>query len=1266
MVSNAFGSATSQEATLGLISPPTIVQGPSNTTVVQGATVVLTVQVQGTPPFNFRWFRNQTDGQNSSTNTLVLTNIQAGQAGNYTVLLSNAAGTAQSEPAYVTVLAAPVIFKPPQDTNVLCGDDVVFSVEAGGVLPLFYQWYFNGVSLTNATNETLVLPQAGSAQGGYYWVNVSNAFGSVDSPMAFLTMLCPPGFMYQPMDVFVLPGQSASFFAIATGPGPIHYQWQFEGQNLLGQTGYWLPLSSVQMPQVGGYSVVASNYYGSVTSRVATLGLILPPTITQSPSNTTAVQGTTVVLTVQAQGTPPFSFQWFRNGTELLTTTTDTLVLTDIHGSQAGSYTVIVSNTAGGVGSQPAHLTVLEPPFIVTSPQSANAFCGDDVSFSVDAGGTAPLFYQWYFGDGATGGSLPDATNATLFLSQPSLAQGGVYWVNISNAYGTITSPPANLTMLCPPEIVSQPVDLAVPVGQPAVLSVSALGTPPLSFHWNFNGTPIAGGTSATLTLPNVGVTQEGFYSVTVSNTFGWVNSSNAWLAVTGQPPVIVEQPTNQSAPIGARVVFLVKASGSSPLAFQWFCNYVPISGATNSMLVLSPVATINAGMYRVLVSNGAGSVESQVAILQVYASELPFANDFADRVTVYWPSNHLRGHGSLHGATRQLFEPWHDSKRGYHSVWLSWTAPGSGIVTLSTFGSDVDTLLAVYTGESLTSLAPVVGDDDDDASDGPPNVFGWSRLQFNAVQGTVYQIAIDTADFHHTNIVLECDFQPTSATLPSFVVAPRSVVLKPGDPVCLQFTPTSGASLGINWFFNDLPLTAANNTAFCVSTATDAQVGVYQVELAGDNLSSRSARFEIQFNSLGLSNVMARDKFIEAFDFMQAAPPPGGSNQWLRSSGKRSSLSGGTGSRGYTSTQVFSTYGSTPEPGEPAHCGYGPFHSRWFAYQAPTNGTMHITTAGSAFDTVLAVYIGPGTDFETLTNVACNKNANATSTWSEVTFAATSNTIYYIAVDGTSGSQSGNVTLTIALGAPVTFVTPPLSLVVLPGSNATFSVDVSGMTNFTYRWRRNGTNLFTFANTNNPSSWITLTNVQTTNAGMYDVVVSNAINTATSVVVSLVVTNLKVTGQVALEEYAGPMRNGSGTRTVTFMATDGGGVVLATWDVSLSFAPGTPGVSLATYTITNMPLTTARLSAKTAWSLRKRQAVTFANYAATANYTGSNKLGGGDLDGSNSVALADYYRVAAAWYTVNAAADIDGSGLVDAADYMLLASHWGESGDSP
>ena len=88
--------------------------------------------------------------------------------------------------------------------------------------------------------------------------------------------------------------------------------------------------------------------------------------------------------------------------------------------------------------------------------------------------------------------------------------------------------------------------------------------------------------------------------------------------------------------------------------------------------------------------------------------------------------------------ATKEASEPAHAGNAGARSVWFRWTAPKDGQVRLDTVGSAINTLLAVYTGNAVNALTPVASNDD---AAGLGNA---SRVEFLAVQGTTYRIAVD------------------------------------------------------------------------------------------------------------------------------------------------------------------------------------------------------------------------------------------------------------------------------------------------------------------------------------------------------------------------------------------------------------------------------------------------------------------------------------------------------------------------------------------
>lgn len=134
----------------------------------------------------------------------------------------------------------------------------------------------------------------------------------------------------------------------------------------------------------------------------------------------------------------------------------------------------------------------------------------------------------------------------------------------------------------------------------------------------------------------------------------------------------------------------------------------------------------------RVLESNEANNVTRIKITIQ--AQTKPRNDDFAGRTVIGAVPASVRGSNA--NASKQEGEPEHETIGG-SSVWFSWTAPSSGAFTISTAGSEIDTLLSVYTGTELSKLKRIAGNDDDKTD-------RTSKVVINAVAGTTYQIAVD------------------------------------------------------------------------------------------------------------------------------------------------------------------------------------------------------------------------------------------------------------------------------------------------------------------------------------------------------------------------------------------------------------------------------------------------------------------------------------------------------------------------------------------
>ena len=177
------------------------------------------------------------------------------------------------------------------------------------------------------------------------------------------------------------------------------------------------------------------------------------------------------------------------------------------------------------------------------------------------------------------------------------------------------------------PTITSQPQDQTVTEGDDISFLVTANGSPPLAFQWQFYGTNLDGATDSTLDLLSVTTNQAGPYRVTCTNSFGSTNSQTAMLTVNPKPPgppFILAQPLSQTVIEGSTVSFDVAVTGSQPFTYQWQFNGIDQADATNSSLVLVGVTTNQAGAYTVNITNELGFTNSQPAVLTVFSAALP------------------------------------------------------------------------------------------------------------------------------------------------------------------------------------------------------------------------------------------------------------------------------------------------------------------------------------------------------------------------------------------------------------------------------------------------------------------------------------------------------------------------------------------------------------------------------------------------------------------------------------------------------------------
>jgi hypothetical protein len=423
-----------------------------------------------------------------------------------------------------------------------------------GVSPTFYlddAWEWNGSSWTLAASGG---PGARSVAAMGYDTAHSRMIlygGSGPDPTQTWAWLGPPLQITQaPSASSVSCGSPASFSVGATGPGTLSYQWRRGGTALAddgritGSKTASLSISATALADQGSYDVVVSSACGSLAAPAA--ALTVNPTsasITQQPTAQSVTCGQTATFTVAVSGTPPFAYQWRRNGVALTNdghfagVTTATLSINPAFVQDAGSFSVVVSAGCASATSNSVDLGVgAVAPTFTLNPSDQVSSCGQAVSFTANATSVGGLYPAWRHDSGdflQDDGRLSGTHSLTLTIDPVLPSDAGTYTCVVGSFCGQTNSNAATLTIPSSmPEIVQQPTRSVAALEGSASFTVNAVGSAGMSYQWRHDGANLAdggnisGSGTATLTVNPVNMSDVGFYDVTVSNFCGTTQSS--------------------------------------------------------------------------------------------------------------------------------------------------------------------------------------------------------------------------------------------------------------------------------------------------------------------------------------------------------------------------------------------------------------------------------------------------------------------------------------------------------------------------------------------------------------------------------------------------------------------------------------------------------------------------------------------------------------------------------------------------------------------
>jgi alpha-tubulin suppressor-like RCC1 family protein len=539
VVANTQGAATNASIHLTIL-PLAFTAQPQSQTVLPSATARFEVGVIGQPPFRYQWLFNGAGLTGATNSSLVITNVQLGDAGPYSVIVTNDFGWTRSADALLSVSSV-VAWGTNNygQLNVPGGLVDVVALAAGLNHSLALRsngtvvaWGDNRYGQTNVPPGLSGVVAIAAGQGNHSLALKSDGTVVAWGSNSYQQTNVPPGVG----DVVAIAAGGTHSLALKSDGTVLAW-----GSNLRGQTNVPTGLTGVVGLAALANASAALRADGTVIGW-GTNGTSAAPA--SALSNVVSVAAGSSLMGLRPNGSAvvwsggfrPFYFTptGFTNVVAIsasanqdLALKSDGMVLADspffpkvpagltnMGMIAAGSYHNVAAMAAGS-------------PFIVSGLPDRSLLMGSTDYFWVSATGARPLSYQWQL----NGTNIAGATGAVLTLSNVQSNRAGLYSVIVSNALGVASS--RQFTMdLAPLWITNQPQNVLTFQGGSALFSVRAAGPAPFHYQWQFNGSDLAGATSSSLLLTKVQMSQAGAYAVRVSNAYGALVSGAATLSV--------------------------------------------------------------------------------------------------------------------------------------------------------------------------------------------------------------------------------------------------------------------------------------------------------------------------------------------------------------------------------------------------------------------------------------------------------------------------------------------------------------------------------------------------------------------------------------------------------------------------------------------------------------------------------------------------------------------------------------------------------------
>lgn len=751
---------------------PLIVSAPQSATAFSGGTVYLSVQAYGVPAtYVYQWSRNGTPINGATDATLTLANVTTAQSGNYTVAVTNTAGTTTSAAAVVTINDRPANDSFASAVTLTGASPGASQSNAGATLeasePVIAGSY-GGASLwwkwTAPASGAVIADTAGSSTKAIIGVYTGSTLQNLTligsaipaAPTASVPNPRPTAVMFTAVEgttyYFSVDGDFGS-----AGTMVLHLSFTYNFTTLAGLAGSSGTTngigSAARFNRPNGSCVDASgNVYVADLNNHA-IRKIAPDGTVTTFAGLAGTAGYTNATGTSARFNYPTGIVLAPDGNFYVTDGSNHAIRKV---TAAGVVTTFAGPTSAATGTTDGTSTAarFSSPAAIAVDAAGNLYIADSQNHAIRKVTTGAVVTT-IAGLKGTSGALDGTGTAARFNGPEGIAVdtvGNLYVADYSNHAIRKITPAGVVTTLAGALATSGYVD--------ADLTAARFSGP--------NGvTALADGSVLVAEYGNSllrKITTDGYVLTLAGTVAGYADGTGLGIKFNGPATIAVDAsgrlyipdqnnhvirrgiltsapaaPSISLQPQGVRIisgstVTLTSGALGNPFpTYQWKKGGVDVPGATGATLVLANAQPADSGSYTLVATNSLGSATSEAAVVNILP--LPANDSFNNRSRLVGDSLALSAYNF--SATAQSGEPSFAGEPASRSVWFTWTAPANGNVTFDTIGSSFDTRLAVYRGETLANLTLI-------AESASATGAKFSKVRFDVTAGDVYQIVVD------------------------------------------------------------------------------------------------------------------------------------------------------------------------------------------------------------------------------------------------------------------------------------------------------------------------------------------------------------------------------------------------------------------------------------------------------------------------------------------------------------------------------------------